>query len=67
MQVNNGPDKQLVVSGGVAPTTCSFMPRKIDMGVLAVGLIVKRSVKITNTGQNDAYFEFDALTIPGIL
>lgn len=36
------------------------------MGVLAVGLIAKRIVKITNTGQSDAYFEFEPLAIPGI-
>lgn len=37
------------------------------MGVLAVGLLAKRSVKITNTGPNDAYFEFEPLAIPGII
>lgn len=37
------------------------------MGVLAVGLIAKRIVKINNTGPNDAYFEFESLDIPGIL
>lgn len=35
------------------------------MGVLAVGLMAKRVVKITNTGQNDAYYEFEPLDIPG--
>ena len=55
-QVEDGTDHSLRCVGQALEATLSFGAKRLDLGVLAVGLPADRSIPIVNGGKNVAVY-----------
>lgn len=65
LKTEDGDDQLLSCSGQVPEAVCAFQVKKLDLGVLAVGLAQERSVSVVNTGKNTAVFHVEP-TVDGV-
>jgi hypothetical protein len=65
LKTEDGDDQLLSCSGQVPEAVCAFLVKKLDLGVLAVGLAQERSVSVVNTGKNTAVFHVEP-TVDGV-
>eukprot|EP00727_Mastigamoeba_balamuthi_P000882 m51a1_g10791 hypothetical protein (2740) ;mRNA; f:28150-37480 len=59
IKVKNGDDIVLPCKGEVPATAITVSTKKIDFGVLAVGMSRKAVFKLKNVGNSDAFFQYE--------
>lgn len=62
LKTEDGEDQTLRVSGQAPEATLNFGIKKLDIGVLAVGLATDRSVSVLNGGKTVAVFHVESVS-----
>lgn len=61
LKTEDGEDQGVRVTGSVPEALCSFATRRLDLGVLAVGLAADKTVTVKNEGKSRAVFHVEAM------
>jgi len=59
LKIEDGYDQGLRCSGQVPETSCQFAVRRLDFGVLAVGVQAEKSLAVNNIGRDNAVFHVE--------